>query len=203
MTQVSTSDSGAILSGEAAILAHRYAGAFYELAEEQKQLDAVAADMRALRVLGQESKEFQVISSHPRLTRAQLVKAAEQVASVAKLNKLTANFLMLVAQNRRLPHLQGMIDQFLAELATRRGEFSADVRSARPLSAAQQEQLAVKLRELAGGKVHLMLREDKSLLGGLVVKLGSRLIDASIKTKLARLERQLKSNITSVQKGAA
>ncbi|MFY9287167.1 MAG: F0F1 ATP synthase subunit delta [Alphaproteobacteria bacterium] len=191
-----------IIAGDAAILARRYAGALYELADEQKQLDAVASDLRALRNLQQESTEFRAIAAHPRLTRAQLVKAMRQVAETAKLNKLTANFLMAVAQKRRLPELPAMIDNFLSELATRRGEYSAEVRSATPLSAAQQELLAGNLRELAGGKVHITVREDASLLGGLVVKLGSRLIDASVKAKLARLERQLKSQ-SHTQKGAA
>ncbi len=192
-----------IIAGDAAVLARRYGGALYDLAEEQKQLDAVAADLRALRNLQDESAEFRIVANHPRLTRAQLVQAMQQVSAAAKFNNLTGKFLTLVAQNRRLPELGGMIDGFLARLAAERGEHTADVRTAKPLSAAQQEQLAAKLRELAGGKVHLSVREDASLLGGITVKLGSRLIDASVKSKLARLERQLKSQQFNTQKGAA
>lgn len=192
-----------IIAGDAAVLARRYAGALYQLADEQKQLDAIASDLRALKNLQQESAEFRAIACHPRLTRAQLVGAMQKVASAAKLNPLTANFLALVAQNRRLAELSFMIDSFLDDLAARRGEYNADVCSAKPLSSAQQEQLAVKLREIAGGKVHLSVREDASLLGGLTVKLGSRLIDASVKSKLARIERQLKSQPLPSQKGAA
>ncbi len=192
-----------IVAGDTAVLARRYAKALYELAEEQKQMDAVAADLRMLRSLQHDSAEFRYVAFQPRLTRAQLVKAMQQVTATANLNKLTGNFLSLVAQNRRLSNLAAIIEAFLAELAARRGEYSADVCSAQALTPAQEEQLAVKLRELAGGKVHLSVRQDKSLIGGLTVKLGSRLIDASVKTKLQRLERQLKSPSSALQTGAA
>jgi F-type H+-transporting ATPase subunit delta len=197
-----TSEEG-IIAGDTAVLARRYAQALYELADEQKQLDAVAADLRMLRNLHRDSAEFRYVATQPRLTRAQLVKSMQQVATTANLNKLTGNFLSLVAQNRRLSHIGAIIETFLAELASRRGEYTADVSTAQALSPAQEEQLAVKLRELAGGKVHLSVREDKSLIGGIMVKMGSRLIDASVKTKLQRLERQLKSQSSDLQKGVA
>lgn len=204
MPQPTETTQTPLIAGDAAVLARRYAGALYDLAEEQKQLDVVAGDLRALRTLNHESAEFQYVAGHPRLTRKQLVQAAQLVAKSAGLSLLTSNFLALIAQNRRLNIISAVIDAFLDQLASRRGEFTADVRSATSLSAAQQEQLAAKLRELAGGKVHISVREDASLLGGMTVKLGSRLIDASIKTKLARLERQLKSQTTTqTQKGAA
>src|SRR4029077_16664890 len=103
------------------------------------------------------------VASQPRLTRAQLVKAMNALAAAAHFNKLTANFLGLVAKNRRVSILGSVIEAFLTELAARRGEFTADVCTARALSSAQEEQLAVQLRELAGGKVHVFAREDKSL----------------------------------------
>ncbi|MDX2027847.1 MAG: F0F1 ATP synthase subunit delta [Alphaproteobacteria bacterium] len=192
-----------IVAGDAAVLARRYASALYDLAEERKMLDAVAADLRNLRKLSAESSEFQYIAGQPRLGRAQLVKAMQQVAVAAKLGPLTANFLALLAQNRRLAQLDAVIAAFLSELAVQRGEHSAEVRTAKSMSSAQQEQLAAKLAKWAGGKVHLSVREDAGLLGGFVVKMGSRLIDASVKSRLARLERQLKSEHLVMQKGAA
>lgn len=191
--QSSTTRADAVVSGDAAVVARRYASALYALADEQKQLDAVAADMRALQVLVRDSAEFRAVAAHPRLKRADLVTIVAKVAESAKLNKLTANFLGLLAHNRRLDGLLAMAQSFLAEFAQRRGEYSADVRTAHPLSAEQQETLVASLCALAGGKVHVNMREDKALLGGLVVKLGSRLIDASVKGKLERLERQLKT----------
>jgi len=193
LPQAAPTPNQQIIAGDTAVLARRYAEALYELADEQKQLDAVASDLRALRILHYESPEFRYVALQPRLTRAQAVKAMGAVAAAAHFNKLTANFLALVAKNRRLSILESVIDAFLSELAARRGEFTADVCTARALSPAQEEQLAAQLRELAGGKVHLVTREDKRLIGGMTVKMGSRLIDASVRTRLGRLERQLKS----------
>ncbi len=192
-----------IIAGDTAILARRYAGALYELAADQKQLDTVTADLRMLRILARESAEFRSIAFNPRLSRTQLMKAMQEIAKSAKFGALTANFLMLAAQNRRLDAMEAMADAFLAELAQKRGEFSAEIRTAYALTPAQQEQLAVQLRALAGGKVHMTVTEDKSLLGGLTVKLGSKLIDASVKSKLARLERRLKSQSPTPLEGAA
>jgi F-type H+-transporting ATPase subunit delta len=191
-----------IASGNAAILARRYADALYDLAGEQKQLDAVAGDLRLLNRLQRESAEFRYIAHQPRLTRTQLVKAMQQVAASAGLSKLTSNFLALVAKHRRLNHLGAIIDAFLADLAAHRGEFTAEIRSAQALSSAQAEKLAAKLASWAGGKVHLSVREEPGLLGGLVVKMGSRVIDASVKNRLERLERQLKLDTTTLE-GAA
>jgi F-type H+-transporting ATPase subunit delta len=202
LPQAAQTSQKPIVAGDAAVLARRYADALYELADEQKVLDAVAADLRTLRILQLESAEFRYLASQPRLTRAQLIKAMNAIGVSAHFHKLTANFMALVAKNRRLAVLGAVIEAFLNELAARRGEFTADVCAARALSPAQEEQLASKLRELAGGKVHLFTREDKSLIGGMTVKMGSRLIDASVRTKLQRLERQLKSGITATQ-GAA
>jgi len=192
-----------IVAGEMATVVRRYAHALYELAAEQKQLDAVTGDLRALEKLAQESAEFRAVAQNPRLRRAQLVNAVRKIAEFAGFHALSGNFLALVAQNRRLPQLRPMIRAFFAELAEKRGEFTAEVTSATALSASQKERLAAQLHALAGGKVHMTVAEDKSLLGGLVVKLGSRLIDASVKNKLARLERQLKAPSLTRLKGAA
>lgn len=181
------------VSGNAAILARRYADAFYDLAEDEKLLDTVAADLRVLLQIAGSNAEFISIANHPRLTRAQLVQVAETLATTLKLNNLTTKFLALVAQQRRLEILSPILDAFLAKLAESRGEFSASVRTATALSPQQTEHLSARLSALAGGKGHLDIREDQTLIGGLTVRLGSRLIDASVRSKLERLERKLKS----------
>jgi F-type H+-transporting ATPase subunit delta len=197
MSRMSQDTTAPVIAGDAAILARRYAGALYDLAAEQKQLDAVAADLRLLKRLGHESKEFQHIIENLNLSRDQLVQMIRQVGEASGMSPLTSNFLGLIAKNRRLSHIGAVVDAFLADLAANRGEFTAEVRAARRLSPAQEEQLAQKLGAWAGGKVHLSVHEDPSLLGGFTVRMGSRLIDASVKTKLERLERQLRSdNIT-------
>lgn len=182
-----------LVSGDTAVLARRYANALYELAEGEKTLDTIAMDLRALRQFADNNNEFYVMSNHPRLTRKQMVAVTKTLAETLKLSPLTGKFLVLVAHNRRLSILPAIIDAFLAELAKKRGEFTASVCSASPLTPQQSETLMTRLAAMAGGKVHMDVREDRSLIGGLTVQIGSRLIDASIRNRLQRLERQLKS----------
>lgn len=198
-----TTTEPSIVAGTMAVVARRYAGALYALAEEQDRLDAIAADLHILKILACENASFRAIANHPRLTRAQMVSAAQKMAGAADFNALTANFLALVAQNRRFGQLAAMCDAFLAKLAAKRGEFTAEVRTAHALSTAQRERLIDQLQTLARGKVHLAITEDKTLLGGLMTKIGSIFIDASVKGRLARLERQLKSQPLNALKGAA
>jgi len=187
------SKNATLVAGDAAVLARRYARALYELASEQKQLDSVAANLSSLKALLQDSDEFRHVTQNPRLTRNQLADTMQKVAAAAKLGFLTQSFLTLLARNRRLACLGHVADMFMADLLAARGEHTAEVIAPKALEPAQQEQLVKQLDKVAGGKVHLVVREDPSLLGGLMVKWGSRLIDASVKGKLARLERQLKS----------
>ena len=182
-----------IVSGDAATLARRYVDAILELADAQNQADAVAVDLCALGVLARENAEFRKLARHPRLTIAQVSTALRALAKVAEFQKLTVNFLLLIARNRRLDLMETISETFAATLATRRGEHIADVRTAHALTPEQREQLGAKLSALAGGTVHLDIREDAGLLGGLTVKLGARLFDLSIKSKLQRLERVLNS----------
>ena len=180
------------VAGDRATLARRYVGALYNLAEQEGHIDAVATDMRSLKRLWNESAEWRFIAIDPRLDETQVRTATAQVAKLSGLSKLAANFLSLVAQNRRLSLLPALIEGFLEEVAVRRGEQRADVRSAQPLSPAQHEALLASLNEVAGGKVRLTVIEDASIIGGLTVKIGSQFIDASVKTKLDHLERSLK-----------
>lgn len=186
-------DSPQIIAGEAAVIARRYAKALYLLAAEKKQIEAIAADLRAIKTILRDSADFRRITKHQRITRAQLVKAMQGVTAAAGLSDLTGNFLARLAKNRRLAHLDDIIGAFLADLIARRGEHIAEVHTAKPLSPAQAETLTKQLEKLTGGKVHTVMREDAGLLGGVTVKVGSRQLDASLKGKLMRLERQLKS----------
>jgi F-type H+-transporting ATPase subunit delta len=180
------------VAGDDAALARRYVGALYELADKEGIVDTIATNMRALRRLWDESPEWRFIANDPRLNGATIIKAAAEVAKMAELNTLVSNFLAVVAQNRRLNLLPSLVEGFLQEMSTRRGEFRAEVKVARPLSSAQREALAASLNAVAGGKVNITVTEDAALLGGLTVKMGSQFIDASVKTKLDHLERTLK-----------
>ncbi len=132
------------------------------------------------------------------LIRSPLVSREEQGRAMAALlqqagtSDLVRKFVGLVARNRRLFALPHMIDAFLAELARRRGEMRAEVTSAKPLNEQQQASLAEAIRRSVGGKVAVDVKVDPALIGGLVVKVGSRMVDSSLRTKLQRLQLAMK-----------
>lgn len=173
-------------------LAERYATALYALADENKALDAVAADLRGLQTLLDDSPDLRRLIRSPVLARTQQGKAMAALAERAALTPMTRNFLGLLARNRRLFALPQMIGAFLAELAARRGEVTAAVVAAQELSPEQRERLGEQLRKSVGRRVAIDVRVDPALVGGLVVRLGSRMVDASLRTKLHRLERAIK-----------
>ena len=174
-------------------LAERYAGALFDLADERRTLDEVAGDLHQLRAMLQGSEDFLRLIRSPVLSRPEQGKAIEVIAERAGLSLLVRKFLAVVAANRRLFAIPTMIDAFLAELAARRGEVTAEVIAAQPLSEAQLEALNEQLRRGIGSRVSVAVQLDPELIGGIVVKLGSRMIDASIKSKLQRLQLAMKS----------
>lgn len=193
-------------SGPEAILARRYALALYNLAEEKGQIEAVAGDVAHLRAALGADADFGHVARDPRLNTAQRVQIMQAVAASAGAHAVTRDFMGLMAHNRRLPLLLAAMDAFLAEHATRLGEHVAVVTVARALSPQQQNDLSARLAQMVGGKIRLQMAEDASLLGGLTVRIGSRLMDASVKSKLERLKRRLQTTslVTSlVTKGAA
>jgi len=173
-------------------LAARYAAALFDLAEEARALDAVADDLRQLRAMIASSPDLLRLLRSPVLSRSEQSRALAAVLSQAGAGDLTKRFVGLVAENRRLFALSDMIEAFLAELARRRGEVTASVTSATPLSEEQQAHLAEALRRVLGAKVSVELKTDRSLIGGLLVKVGSRLVDSSLKSKLQRLQLVMK-----------
>jgi F-type H+-transporting ATPase subunit delta len=173
-------------------LAARYAAALFDLAEEARALDAVADDLRQLRAMIASSPDLLRLLRSPVLSRSEQSRALAAVLSQAGAGDLTKRFVGLVAENRRLFALSDMIEAFLADLARRRGEVTASVTSAAPLSEEQQAHLAEALRRVLGAKVSVELKTDRSLIGGLLVKVGSRLVDSSLKSKLQRLQLVMK-----------
>jgi len=173
-------------------LAERYATALFALADERRALDEVAGDLRSLKALIDESADLRRLIRSPVIARNEQGNAIAALAERAGLQTITRNFLGLLARNRRLFALPEMIRHFLAELARRRGEVTAEVAVAQELSASQRERITAELARAAGQKVALDVRIDPSLLAGLTVRLGSRLVDASLKSKLHRLEMAMK-----------
>ena len=173
-------------------LATRYAAALFELADSKKALDAVAADLNALQKMIAESADLRRMMNSPVLDRADQTKAVTAIAKAAGFNGLTLKFAGLIAQNRRLFAMPAFIKAFLNLLADRRGEMTAEVTAARALSADQQAAVAEAIRRAVGSKVTIYVKVVPSLLGGLVVQVGSRMIDSSLKTKLQKLQLAMK-----------
>ena len=173
-------------------LAERYAAALCELADERHALDAVAGDLRELRMMLAGSGDLLRMVRSPVLSRGEQAKAIEALAENAKLSELTRDFLAIVARNRRLFAVPAMIEAYLAKLAERRGEVTAEITAAQTLSKAQQDALVDQLRRVVGSRVAIDLKVDPSLLGGMVVKIGSRMVDGSLKGQLQRLQLSMK-----------
>jgi F-type H+-transporting ATPase subunit delta len=178
-------------------LATRYARALFDLADSKHQLDAVAADLTAIAKMTDESADLQRLMNSPVISRAAQGKAIAAVLQAAGIGEITRKFVGLVAQNRRLFAVPAMIKAFQKILAKRRGEMTAEVTAARPLSAEQQAAVSEAIRRAAksmgaGSKVSIDVKVDPSLLGGLIVKVGSRMIDSSLKSKLQKLQLAMK-----------
>ena len=174
-------------------VAGRYASALFELADSAKSLDQVAQDLTAFRAMVRESADLVRLIASPVISRDLQGKALLAVLDAAGVSGLTRKFVGAVAANGRARELPAMASAFLAELAVRRGETTADVTSAVPLTPAQVEQLSAALRSVLGSaKVSIDARVEPDILGGLVVKVGSRLFDSSIRSKLQRLQLAMK-----------
>src|SRR6185437_13498420 len=174
-------------------LAERYAAALFELADERHALDEAAGDLRELRAMLQASPDLARLVRSPVLSRAEQGKAIGALAEQAGLSPLTSDFLAVVARNRRLFAAPAMIEAYLARLAERRGEVTAEVTAAQPLTDAQNNALTEQLRRVVGGRVAVDLRIDPSLIGGMVVKIGSRMVDGSLRSKLQRMRLALRA----------
>lgn len=193
MSQPKKSHATHVIAGERAILAHRYAAALFDFAEEKKAIDEVAADMKAMQGAIDADVHFHAMASHPRLPIEKVEEVTAKIADLVKFHPVTKTFMVHLAHNRRLANLPDIIEAFQADLAEKRGQHVAVVTAARALSPEQEAGLSAQLGKMVGGTVRLIVEEDESLLGGLVIKLGSRLIDASVKGKLAQVTRQLKT----------
>jgi len=174
-------------------LAERYAAALFDLADERRMLDEVASDLRQLRAMLQASSDLMRLIRSPVLSRAQQGAAMGVVAERAELSPLVRDFLAVVARNRRLFAVPAMIEAFLAKLAARRGEVNAQVTAAQPLTEAQLAALNEQLRRSIGSRVSVEVQVDPGLIGGMIVKVGSRMVDGSVRSKLQRLQLAMKS----------
>lgn len=181
-------DTTSLISG----VAQRYASSLFELALEGKSEQAVGDELTRLETMISESEDFRRLIESPVFSADEQFKAISAIADKAEFQGLVGNFLRVVARNRRLFAVPGIIRAYRAIAAKHRGEVSAEVVSARKLTAAQEKELAEALKSVTGKDVAANVTVDPSILGGLIVKIGSRQIDTSIRTKLSTLKLALK-----------
>ena len=171
-------DTSQLISG----VAERYASSLFDLALEAGSVEAVGAEL----------DQFQRLIVSPVFSAEDQAKAISAIADKAGIKGLVANFLKVVASNRRLFAVPGMIRAFRVIAARHRGEVTAEVTSAHALTAAQETELKAALKGVTGKDVAIAVTVDPSILGGLIVKVGSRQIDTSLRTKLSTLKLALK-----------
>lgn len=178
--------------GIQASLGGRYALALFELAEDAKSITSVEQSLAAVRDALAESDEFRRLTTSPLVSRGDAAKAMAAAADAMGIDPTTRNFLGVLAENRRLAQLPDIMRAFRQLAARHRGEIAAEVTSAHPLTDDQVDALKQQLRTRVGSDVSVDLNVDPDLLGGLVVRIGSQMIDSSIRTRLNALASAMK-----------
>ncbi len=178
-------------SGVAAL---RYATALVEIAADSKKIDAVEQDLKDLESMIAGSADLETLMKSPLVSRDQQQKSIQIIAEKAKFQDITINFLSLLAQNRRLNMLSSIINAVRMDISRLRGEISAQVSSAFKLSKEQENALQESLTKAMGQTVAVKVDVQEDLIGGMVVTVGSQMIDDSVKRKLERLKIAMKSN---------
>ncbi len=169
-------------------VAERYASALFELALSEKKLNVVEKDLARFAVLLDGSDDLVRLVHSPAFTAGDQLQAISAVLDKAKITGLVGNFVRVVAGNRRLFVISGIIRGFNQLMAEHRGEVSAEVTVAQKLSASQTKELKATLKSVVGKDVAINATVDPSILGGMIVKVGSRQIDTTLKTKLSSLK---------------
>lgn len=169
------------------IVAKRYAKALFALAKSKKKQDKVAQDIQNLNETIIESADLAAVLLAPIYGRKEQQNVVEAIAKKLKADTVSLNFFKTLADNRRLNVLEAIVEEYHALLREDKGELLADVISAVPLKAAQKKEIQAKLKSSLGKKVDINVQVDESLLGGLKIRLGSTMLDASVASKLERI----------------
>lgn len=181
-------DTSQLISG----VAERYASSLFDLALEAGSVESVGSDLDTFQRMIDDSADLKRLIVSPVFSADDQFKAISAIVAKASITGLVGNFLKVVARNRRLFAVPGIVRSYREIAARHRGEVSAEVTSAHALTAAQQTELKAALKGVTGKDVAVNVTVDPSILGGLIVKVGSRQIDTSLRTKLSSLKLALK-----------
>ena len=192
--------NSALASGDSTIsasggLAGRYASALYAHASDSNALDEVVAQVADLGRLIDQSADFRRVLESPVIELNTATHAIRSVMQAEGFGKTVIDFVGVIASNRRLPALRHIVASFAALVADKRGVVVAHVQTAHPLSDVQEQQLRARLIECGYGRVEIDKKVDASLLGGLVVRIGARLFDSSLRSRLQRLQYAMKGAV--------
>ena len=170
------------------LIADRYAFALYELASETKCVDEVLSDLQILQKYTNQSKDFKLLIRSPLIASSAKLLVIEKLLLNHVTNTLTLTFLKVISNNKRFANLSSIISKFVKINSEKRGEVIADITSADDLSDEQKNGIKNKLHSILGEKLSLNYNVDKKILGGLIVKIGSQMIDSSLASKINKLK---------------
>ena len=174
------------------LIADRYASALYDLAADSKSVDLVLADLTLLQTMLNDHKDLHLVIKNPLITSTDKLDILEKLLLNIKANKLTLTFLKVLEQNKRFSNLYSIISQFININAYNRGDVLADITSAEELNDEQRKNIKEQLKNTLGKKLSLKFIVDKKIIGGLVVKVGSKMIDTSLANKINKLKIAMK-----------
>jgi len=175
-----------IISGD--MVSDRYASALYDLASDLKIVDLILVDIKLIKSLLKNNNDLNLVIKSPLISTSDklgiLIKLLEKIST----NKLTITFLKVVEKNKRFPNLLSIVSEFININAKKRGDILADVTSADELNDEQRNNIKEQIKSILGEKLSLNFNVDKKIIGGLVVKVGSKMIDTSLANKINKLK---------------
>ena len=174
------------------LIADRYASALYDLAADSKSVDPVLEDLTLLQTMLNDHKDLHLVIKSPLIVSTDKLEILEKLLLNIKANKLTLTFLKVLEQNKRFSNLYSIISQFININAYNRGDVLADITSAEELNDEQRKNIKEQLKNTLGKKLSLKFIVDKKIIGGLVVKVGSKMIDTSLANKINKLKIAMK-----------
>ena len=174
------------------LVSDRYASALYDLASEKKIVDHVLTDLLLIKEIIDKHEELKLVIKSPLIVSNDKLKILQKITNSKKVNELSSTFLKVISKNKRFPSLFSIISQFININAHKRGDVLADVTSADKLSEDQQLNIKNQLSSILGDKLSLSFQVDKKIIGGLIIKVGSKMIDTSVANKINKLKIAMK-----------
>ena len=174
------------------LVSDRYASALYDLAAEKKLVDLVVEDLSNLKNILKDNKELSLVVKSPLITSTDKLNIFESLLKKINANELTSTFLKVIQKNKRFSNLASIITQFMNINSQKRGDVLADITSADELNDEQKNNITNQLKSILGDKLSLSFDVDKNIMGGLIVKVGSKMIDTSLANKINKLKIAMK-----------